>query len=187
MHNSDVTFSLENNENTIHQSASEPWTVTLVDTGENTQTGGRLKRVKSFLDNSPFCFTYGDGVSDVNIRNLIEFHKSHGKRATVTAVKPPGRYGSVLIENDVVRSFEEKPLGDGSWISGGFFVLDPSVLDTIEGDSMPWEQGPIQSLCESGQLIAKKHFGYWQSMDTLRDKNVLEALWGRGEAPWKVW
>mgnify|MGYP001062178361 CR=1 FL=1 len=188
LHNSDVTFDVASNEMHVHQTSSEPWKVTVVDTGEVTQTGGRLKRVRHYLENEEaFCFTYGDGVSNIHIGDLISFHKCHGKAATVSAVRPPGRYGSLLLDNDRVSAFEEKPLGDGSWISGGFFVLNPSVFDLISGDDTPWEQSPLRSLVSDKQLVARKHFGFWQSMDTVRDKNVLEELWLKGSAPWRLW
>ncbi|MCK5398350.1 MAG: glucose-1-phosphate cytidylyltransferase, partial [Thermoplasmata archaeon] len=165
----------------------EPWKVTLVDTGENTGTGGRLKRIRNYLEDDIFCFTYGDGLCDVNIRNLINFHKTQKTLATVTAVQPPGRFGSLNIEGEKVGNFVEKPLCDGGWINGGYFVLSPKVVDYIDGDITGWEGDPIQRLSMEGELSAFKHDGFWKPMDTLRDKNVLEDLWNRDEAPWKIW
>ncbi len=188
LHMSDVTFDIERNEMQVHQRYAEPWKVTLVDTGEQTMTGGRLKRVSSFLEHEDaFCFTYGDGVSDVNISKLVAFHKKHGKLATVTAVQPAGRYGALDLSGLYVRGFIEKPKGDGGWINGGFFVLSPRCLRYISGDTMPWESEPLAQLGREGELMAYQHTGFWQPMDTLRDKNHLEELWQRGEAPWKVW
>lgn len=188
LHMSDVTFDMTRNQMQIHENSAEPWRVTLVDTGEATQTGGRLKRVGRYLDGKRFCFTYGDGLSDVDIEALIAFHRGHGAPATVTAVRPPGRYGSlVLSEGDRVNSFVEKPLGDGGWINGGFFVLEPECLDYIDGDDCIWEQAPMIRLAQAGKLRAYKHGGFWRPMDTLRDKVLLDQLWASGEAPWKVW
>lgn len=187
LHNSDVTFDLKNNDMTVHQNFSESWKVTIVDTGEATQTGGRLKRVQKYLDNEPFCMTYGDGLSDVNVSALIESHLKSGKLATLTAVQPPGRFGQLKIEGDRVSDFIEKPEGDGAFINGGFFVLSPKVLDFIEGDSTIWEKDPLEKIARSGQLNAYKHFGFWRPMDTLRDKNALEEMWNSGKAPWKSW
>lgn len=188
LHTSDVTFDMSNNRMDVHQNYSEPWRVTLVDTGEETMTGGRLRRVARYLeDESAFCFTYGDGVCDLNIGELVDFHYSHGKLATVTAVQPPGRYGALQMEGSNVTGFSEKPRGDGGWINGGFFVLSPKVIPYIVGDAMPWEAEPLTQLAEQGQLEAFKHRGFWQPMDTLRDKNHLEHLWQSGEAPWKQW
>jgi len=189
LHTSDVTFHMKDNEMEIHQNNAEPWSVTLVDTGESTMTGGRLKRVKNHLkDEEAFCFTYGDGVGDIDITKLIAFHMSHGKKATLTATRPPGRYGALLLAaNDSVDHFEEKPQGDGSWINGGFFILHPSVIDLIENDSTTWEQEPLKGLAASNELHAFKHDGFWQPMDTLREKNMLNDLWEAGAAPWKVW
>lgn len=187
LHMSDVTFDMQKNSMEVHQRHVEPWRVTLVDTGDSTLTGGRLKRVKDHIGTEPFCFTYGDGVSDVDISALIAFHRAHGKKATVTAIKPPGRYGAINIEGASVSSFQEKPAGDGAWINGGFFVLDPSVLDLIEGDQTSWESTPLTQLAAQGELQAYQHEGFWQAMDTLRDKTVLEDLWAKGKAPWKVW
>jgi glucose-1-phosphate cytidylyltransferase len=188
LHTSDVTFDMRNNEMEVHQNYSEPWRVTLVDTGEETMTGGRLRRVGRFLkDDDAFCFTYGDGVSDLNISALIDFHKQHGKHATVTAVQPPGRYGALARDGDLVTGFVEKPRGDGGWINGGFFVLSPKVLPYISADSTTWEAEPLDQLASESQLVAFQHDGFWHPMDTLRDKNYLEQLWQSGEAPWKQW
>lgn len=187
LHMSDVTFDMTRNSMTVHHRYVEPWQVTLVDTGENTLTGGRLKRVRKHLGDEPFCFTYGDGVSDIDISALTAFHTSHGKLATVTAIQPPGRYGALGIEGDQVSSFQEKPAGDGAWINGGYFVLDPAVIDRIEGDQTSWESEPLIALAAEQQLMVHKHAGFWQAMDTLRDKNQLEALWAQGTPPWKVW
>lgn len=189
LHMSDVTFDIQNNNMHIHQNKSEPWTVSLVDTGEETMTGGRLKRVKDYLkDESEFCFTYGDGVSDVNIGKLIKHHKKHGKKATLTATRPQARFGALKIGADnMINKFEEKPEGDQSWINGGFFVLNPSVIDVIDGDFTSWENEPLSKLANDGQLSAYIHDGFWQPMDTLREKNKLNELWISGKAPWKVW
>ncbi len=188
LHTSDVTFDMRNNRMDVHQNYSEPWSVTLIDTGDETMTGGRLKRASQYLKDEPaFCFTYGDGVSDLNIRALIDFHHAHGHMATVTAVQPPGRYGALNCDGDQVLGFTEKPPGDGAWINGGFFVLSPEVLPYIEGDDMPWEAEPLNRLASEGQLHAFQHTGFWHPMDTLRDKNYLEQLWLSGEAPWKQW
>ena len=187
MHMSDVTFDMASNKMEVHRHMAEPWRVTLVDTGQDSMTGGRLKRVRSYLGDEPFCFTYGDGVSDVPIDELITFHRAQGRLATVTAIQPPGRYGALQIDGDSVSSFHEKPAGDGAWINGGFFVLDPKVIDYIDGDATSWESGPIDKIAEEGQLSAFKHAGFWQAMDTLRDKNHLEALWDGGNPPWKTW
>ncbi len=187
LHTSDVTFDMAKNAMEVHESATEPWRVTLVDTGEATQTGGRLLRVRSHLGDAPFCMTYGDGVADIDVRKLVEFHRSHGRRATLTAVQPPGRFGSVFIEGNNVVRFVEKPEGDGTWINGGFFVLEPSTLDLITDDETVWEREPLQRLAEMHQLAAYKHSGFWQPLDTLRDKRQLEALWRDGRAPWKRW
>lgn len=187
LHMSDVTFDIKNNEMKVHQKFAEPWTITLIDTGLNTMTGGRLKRVKEYVDNETFCFTYGDGLSDVNITDLVKFHKSKGKIATVTAVQPAGRFGSMEINDNQVEKFIEKPAGDGNWINGGFFVLEPTVFDYIEGDSTIWERGPLERLSNDEQLSAYKHKGFWHSLDTLRDKNSLEEMWLSNKAPWKVW
>ena len=187
LHMSDVTFDMQHNQMEVHQKYVEPWRVTLVDTGENTLTGGRLQRVKDYIGTEPFCFTYGDGVSDINIGALIDFHHRHGKKATVTAVQPPGRYGALNIDQSVVTSFQEKPDGDGAWINGGFFVLDPSVLDLINGDQTSWESTSLMKLASDNELHAYQHKGFWQAMDTLRDKNQLEELWANNNPPWKVW
>jgi len=187
LHMSDVTFDMVNNKMEVHQNSAEPWRVTLVDTGENTMTGGRLKRVKSYLDDDDFCFTYGDGVSNVDIKKLLEFHKEQGGLATLTATQPPGRFGALNMEQHKITSFEEKPQGDGGWINGGFFVLSPKVLDYIEGDATVWERHPMEQLAKEGNLSAFLHRGFWQPMDTLRDKNHLEELWNSGKAPWKIW
>ena len=188
LHMSDVTFDMSRNRMEVHQQKVEPWRVTLVDTGDDTKTGGRLKRVAEYLkDEEAFCLTYGDGLADVDITASIAFHKAHGKLATVTAVLPLGRFGSLTLDGETVSGFVEKPLGDGSWINGGFFVLSPKVIDTIAGDSTSWELEPMAKLAADDQLRAFVHPGYWQPMDTLREKNVLEELWSSGQAPWKVW
>jgi glucose-1-phosphate cytidylyltransferase len=188
LHMSDVTFSMKDNKMTVLQNKSEPWTVTLVDTGETSMTGGRLKAVSEYIkDEEAFCFTYGDGVSNVDISSLIEFHNSNGKEATLTAVRPPGRYGALNITNNIVTNFQEKPEGDGSWINGGYFVLSPKVLDRIKNNSTSWEAEPLQELAREGELASYEHGGFWQPMDTLREKNFLEELWTSGKAPWKIW
>ena len=188
LHMSDVTFNMIKNQMEVHQQKAEPWKVTLIDTGEGTQTGGRLKRVADYITNEEsFCFTYGDGVSDVDIRASIEFHQSHGKLATVTAVLPPGRYGALERVGDQVIGFVEKPRGDGGVINGGFFVLSPKVIDFIEGDQTSWENEPLTQLARQGQMMAFEHQGFWQAMDTLREKTHLEELWVSGKAPWKIW
>ena len=188
LHMSDVTFDMRSNEMLVHQKRAEPWRVTLVDTGDNSLTGGRLARVAEHVrDEQEFCFTYGDGVGDVDITATIEFHRSHGKEATLTATFPPGRFGALDIRDNQVHSFREKPKGDGAMINGGFFVLSPSVLRHIKGDDIMWEAEPLTALADSGQLMAYEHSGFWQPMDTLRDKQLLESLWQSGQAPWKVW
>jgi len=187
LHQSDVTFDMQDNSMKVHQNTAEPWKVTLVDTGEKTMTGGRLKRIAPYLDDEDFCFTYGDGVSNVDLARLIEFHKSQATLATVTAVQPPGRFGSLDVTGNKINAFEEKPQGDGSWVNGGYFVLSPKVLDYIENDSCTWEADPLQRLAAEGQLGAFHHDGFWQPMDTLRDKTHLEELWSSGKAPWKTW
>jgi glucose-1-phosphate cytidylyltransferase len=187
LHMSDVTFDMNRNEMEVHHRYVEPWRVTLVDTGETTLTGGRLRRVRDHVGGGPFCFTYGDGVSDVDISALIAFHKAHGKMATVTAITPPGRYGALNMQGTNVSSFQEKPAGDGAWINGGFFVLNSSVFDLIENDHTSWEGAPLEHLAAEGQLQAYQHHGFWQAMDTLRDKTHLEGLWTSGSAPWKTW
>jgi glucose-1-phosphate cytidylyltransferase len=185
---SDVTFNMAKNKMEVHNQNAEPWKVTLIDTGDNTQTAGRLKRVASYVkDENAFCFTYGDGLSDVNITAELAFHKQHGKWATITSVRPPGRYGALQIELDSVKNFTEKPRGDGGQINGGFFVLSPKCLDLIEGDETSWESNPLKQLALQGQLMAFEHKGFWQPMDTLREKNLLEELWKSDKAPWKVW
>jgi glucose-1-phosphate cytidylyltransferase len=186
LHQSDVTFDIANNKFEVHQNSSEPWRVTLVDTGEQTMTGGRLKRVARFLDGD-FCMTYGDGVSDVDIGRLIAFHRESATLATLTAVQPPGRFGALALSGRHITAFQEKPQGDGAWINGGYFVLSPKVLESIEGDATVWEREPMERLARDRQLTAFLHRGFWQPMDTLRDKNQLEALWLSGSAPWKVW
>ena len=187
LYSSDVTFDMNENKMQVHHSKSEPWRVTVVDTGEQTLTGGRLKRIQPYLDNEDFCFTYGDGVSDVNIGKVINFHKEHGKLASLVAVQPQGRYGALEIEADSVSKFQEKPIGDSAWVNGGFFVLNPKVLKLIDGDQSTWEKEPLETLSKEGQLKAYKHDGFWHAMDTLRDKTLLESLWQSGHAPWKVW
>ena len=189
LHLSDVTFQMKDNKMEVHQNNSEPWKVTLVDTGENTMTGGRLKRVKEYIKNEKaFCLTYGDGLSDIDISALIKFHQDHGKQATVTATRPPGRYGAIKFgQKDIVKNFHEKPDGDGSWINGGFFVLNPSVLDLIENDQIAWEAEPLNNLAKNNQLYAFKHEGFWHPLDTLREKILLNELWNKGNAPWKLW
>lgn len=187
LHMSDVTFDMKFNQMQIHDNKAEPWRVTLVDTGENTMTGGRLGRVKEYLRDEDFCLTYGDGVATVDVSKLIEFHREQGLLATVTAVQPSGRFGAMDIGGNQVLQFQEKPKGDGSWINGGFFVLSPKVFDYIDGDESIWEREPLERLAADSQLAAYKHDGFWQPMDTLRDKNQLEELWASGQAPWKVW
>ncbi len=187
LHTSDVTFDMRDNSMKVHQNASEPWTVTLIDTGEFTQTGGRLKRIAPYLDNEDFCFTYGDGVSDVNVTELVKLHRSQNTLATITAVQPAGRFGALDMRGNKVCHFEEKPQGDGTWVNGGYFVLSPEVMSYIEGDESTWEREPLQALAHAGELSAYKHHGFWQPMDTLRDNKYLEELWGNGNAPWKVW
>ena len=188
LHQSDVTFSMKENTMEVHEQRAEPWTVTLVDTGDNSMTGGRLGRVANYLKNEDaFCMTYGDGVSNVDITELLAFHKSHGKQATLTATYPPGRFGALNFEGNQITEFKEKPKGDGAMINGGFFVLSPKVLDRISGDDCTWEQDPLIGLATDGQLMAYKHEGFWQPMDTLRDKMYLEELWDADKAPWKTW
>ena len=188
LHMSDVTFDMANNHMQVHERHAEPWKVTLVDTGDDTLTGGRLKRVAPYVrDDDAFCFTYGDGVADDDVTRELAYHRQHGKWATVTAVQPPGRYGALELEGTKVTGFMEKPRGDGGLINGGFFVLSPQCLDLIEGDASSWEGGPLIELATRGHLMAFEHRGFWQPMDTLRDKNHLEELWDSGEAPWKIW
>ncbi len=189
LHSSDVTFDLRANKQEIHFQRSEPWKVTIVDTGTDTMTGGRLKRVARYLNGETFCFTYGDGLANINITELIEFHRSHGKAATLTSVQPPGRYGAIEISNNnIVQSFREKPTGDGAWINGGYFVLEPNAIEYItDGDITVWEKEPLEQLAADGQLCAYQHCDFWRPMDTLRDKLELEKLWDSGSAPWKSW
>lgn len=188
LHTSDITFDMGSNRMEIHRRHAEPWRVTVVDTGEDTMTGGRLKRVADYVaDDEAFCFTYGDGVADVNIAEAIRFHKGHGKLATVTAVQPPGRYGALQMQDDSVTGFAEKPRGDGGLINGGFFVLSPRCIERIAGDATSWEVEPLGGLATDGELKAYTHDGFWQPMDTLREKTLLETLWASGQAPWKVW
>lgn len=188
LHMSDVTFDMQKNTMVVHHQTADPWKVTLVDTGYETMTGGRLKRVAKYLDGEEiFCFTYGDGVSDINIRASIEFHRKQGVQATLTAVFPPGRFGSLVVENGLVARFQEKPKGDGGMVNGGFFVLSPKVFSLIDGDKTVWEREPLQSLAQMNQIAAYEHSGFWQPMDTLRDKNYLEELWSIGSPPWKTW
>ena len=188
LHMSDVTFNMHDNSIKIHNQKAEPWKITLIDTGDESQTGGRLKRVKAYLTNEdPFCFTYGDGVSDVDISASILFHKKHKKLVTVTAVQPPGRYGAIISEGNNVTGFYEKPKGDGGYINGGFFVLSPTAIDYIENDNTSWESEPLSKLAQEGQVQSFEHHGFWQPMDTLRDKNLLESLWMNNNAKWKIW
>ncbi len=187
LHMSDVTFDMKQNIMEVHKKSAEPWKVTLVDTGIDTMTGGRLKRIKKYVDNETFCFTYGDGLSDLSIKDLIDLHNTQKTLSTVTAVQPPGRFGALNIEKNKITSFEEKPLGDGSWINGGYFVLEPDIFDYIENDQTIWEREPIEKLAKDSQLSVHKHNGYWNAVDTLRDKNHMEDLWNSKQAPWKVW
>jgi glucose-1-phosphate cytidylyltransferase len=187
LHMSDVTFDLARNAVEVHRKFAEPWRVTLVSTGESTQTGGRLARIREYLGSDTFCMTYGDGVADIDIKALVAFHTSHGRLATVTAVQPPGRFGSLEIKDQSVAGIKEKPLGDGAWVNGGFFVLSPAALDTIEGDHTLWETTPLERLTAAGQLGAFRHTGFWHPMDTLRDRGYLEELWLSDRAPWKLW
>jgi glucose-1-phosphate cytidylyltransferase len=187
LHQSDVTFDLGTNSITLHDGQAEPWKVTVVDTGDETMTGGRLKRVAPYLGNETFCMTYGDGLGDIDITALIAFHREHGKAATLTATQPPGRFGRLGVDGDRVARFEEKPRGDGGWINGGFFVLEPAVFNYIDGDSTVWERTPLTRLAEQHELIMFRHPGFWLPMDTMRDKQELERLWAVGRAPWRVW
>ncbi len=187
LHMGDVTFDMKDNRMEVHQSGAEPWKVTLIDTGPATMTGGRLKRVLQYVDGDEFCFTYGDGVADIDLPALIEFHRGQDRLATVTAVQPSGRFGALDIEGDSIRRYEEKPKGDGGWINGGFFVLSPKVGEYIEDDSTVWEQQPLQRLAEEDQLSAYRHQGFWHAVDTVRDKRHLQELWDSGSAPWKLW
>ncbi len=185
---SDLTVNLRNNDLEIHRSSSEPWKVTLIDTGENTMTGGRIKRIQPYVGNETFMLTYGDGLADIDLRMLLEFHRSHGKTVTLTAVKPPGRFGLLNLEGqDRVRTFTEKPAGDGGYMNGGFFVCEPKVFDYLAGDATIWERDPLERLAKDGELMAYKHDSFWAALDTLRDKNQLESLWNSGKAPWRVW
>ena len=187
LHMSDVTFDMQDNRMEVHQRSAEPWRVTLVDTGEATATGGRLLRVKRYIGDETFCFTYGDGLSNVDVGALIRFHREMGTLATITAVQPPGRFGALDVERNRITGFREKPEGDGGWINGGFFVLSPKALDYVAGDATVWERDPLEKLAQERQLSAFRHAGFWQPMDTLRDKTMLENLWATGKAPWKVW
>jgi glucose-1-phosphate cytidylyltransferase len=188
LHMTDVTIDMTQNEIEVHHKRAEPWKITLVDTGHDTMTGGRLRRIRDYVaDDDSFCLTYGDGVADIDITKLIAFHKKHGKRATVTAVQPPARFGALGFEGDKVVSFEEKPKGDGLWINGGFFVLNQEIFSYLEDDQTVWERAPLKGLATDGQLMAYKHHGFWAAMDTLRDKMNLEELWAGGKAPWKSW
>lgn len=187
LHMSDVTIDLKNNQIEVHNVKAEPWKVTLVDTGLNTMTGGRIKRVEDYIGNETFMLTYGDGIGNINIRDLLEFHKTHGKYATLTGVQPSGRFGALDLEETQVKAFKEKPKGDGAWINGGFFVLEPQIFEYIEGDETIWERDPLENLAKDRQLMAYKHTGFWKPMDTLRDKRELESLWQSENPPWKVW
>jgi glucose-1-phosphate cytidylyltransferase len=187
LHMSDVTVDVGHGAIDVHRRLAEPWKVTLIDTGDLTATGGRLKRIRDYIGQSTFCMTYGDGVGNVDIGRLLEFHKTQGRLATITATQAPGRFGALALEGDVVREFREKPLGDGAWVNGGFFVLEPEVLDYVEGDETAWEREPLERLAREGQLTAFRHEGFWQPVDTLRDKKFLDDLWETGTAPWKIW
>ena len=187
LHMSDVTFDMAQNKMEVHQASAEPWRVTLIDTGEGTMTGGRIRRVRRYLGDADFCLTYGDGVSDVDIGALIEYHRLHGRLATITAVQPPGRFGALDLDGAEVRKFQEKPDGDGGWINGGFFVLSTKAIDYVAGDGTVWEREPLHALARDGHMRAFRHSGFWKAMDTLRDKQHLEELWASGRAPWKVW
>lgn len=187
LHMSDVTFDMRTNKTVVHHASAEPWSVTLVDTGDHSMTGGRLRRVRAYLGNEDFFFTYGDGLADIDLTALVKAHRDGGRKATVTAVLPPGRYGALRLQGEAVTSFEEKPPGETGWINGGFFVLSPTVLDYIEDDMTTWEQEPLKQLARERQITAYFHSGFWQPMDTLREKNLLESLWTSGDAPWKRW
>ena len=187
LHTSDITIDMKNNELEVHQKHTEPWKVTMIDTGLNTMTGGRLKKIQKYVENETFCFTYGDGLSDINITNLLKFHKTNKTFATTTAVQPPGRYGALKLKNNKVDKFTEKPLGDGSLVNGGYFVLEPEVFDYIKGNNTVWEKEPLENLATENQLSAFVHKGFWHALDTLRDKNNLEELWNSKNTPWKVW
>ena len=187
LHTSDITIDMKNNELEVHQKHTEPWKVTMIDTGLNTMTGGRLKKIQKYVENETFCFTYGDGLSDINITNLLKFHKTNKTFATTTAVQPPGRYGALKLKNNKVDKFTEKPLGDGSLVNGGYFVLEPEVFDYVKGNNTIWEKEPLENLATENQLSAFIHKGFWHALDTLRDKNNLEELWNSKNTPWKVW
>lgn len=187
LHTSNVTFDMQKNVMEVHERFAEPWRVTLVDTGDNSMTGGRLKRIVDYLGDEDFCLTYGDGVGNINLEKLISFHKNHGKLATVTAVQPPGRFGSIKLDGNRIDSFLEKPQGDGSYINGGFFVLSPKVISYIDSDETIWERGPMEGLARDKQMMAYSHDDFWQPMDTVRDRNYLEDLWQKGKAPWRIW
>jgi len=187
MHMSDVTFDMTTGQAIVHRAYAEPWKITVIDTGAETMTGGRLRRVREHIGNAPFCMTYGDGLADIDIGALITFHLAHGAEATVTRVLPPGRFGALELENSLVTGFQEKPMGDGGWINGGFFVLSPTVIGRVEDDATIWEREPLEGLARDRQLHAYPHKGFWQPMDTLRDKRQLEELWNKGQAPWKLW
>jgi glucose-1-phosphate cytidylyltransferase len=187
LHMSDVTFDFANNKVDVHENSAEPWSVTLIDTGDYTMTGGRLKKIRPYLNDQDFCFTYGDGVSDLNIKESIAYHKKQDTLATMTVVQPPGRFGSVKLKDNKPIGFEEKPQGDGGWVNAGFFILSPKTIDYIDGDQCSWEEAPLQNLAKEGNLSAYFHKGFWQAMDTVREKKHLEDLWNKGNAPWKVW
>ena len=187
LHMSDVTFDMKQNTMDVHKKSAEPWKVTLVDTGLDTMTGGRLKRVQKYVENETFCFTYGDGLSDISVKNLIDHHNKQKTLSTVTAVQPPGRFGALNIEKNMIISFEEKPSGDGSWINGGYFVLEPGIFDYVENDQTVWERQPLETLAKDSQLSVYRHNGYWNAVDTLRDKNRMQDLWDNKQAPWKIW
>ena len=187
LHTSDITIDMKNNDLEVHQKHTEPWKVTMIDTGLNTMTGGRLKKIQKYVENETFCFTYGDGLSDINITNLLKFHKTNKTFATTTAVQPPGRYGALKLKNNKVDKFTEKPLGDGSLVNGGYFVLEPEVFDYVKGNNTVWEKEPLENLATENQLSAFIHKGFWHALDTLRDKNNLEELWNSKNTPWKVW
>ncbi|MGD9638576.1 MAG: glucose-1-phosphate cytidylyltransferase [Alphaproteobacteria bacterium] len=187
LHMSNITFDMKNNKMEIHQQKAEPWRITLIDTGEETMTGGRIKRIKEYVNNDTFCLTYGDGVSDINIGDLIKHHKDNNRLATLTAIQPPGRFGALSLDGSKILKFQEKPAGDGAWINGGFFVLEPKIFDYIQDDKTVWENEPLQNLANDGELTAYFHKGFWQAMDTLRDKRQLEEYWSNAKAPWKVW
>ena len=187
LHMSDVTFDMKNNKMEVNQKFAESWKVTLVDTGLNTMTGGRLKKIQKYLDNETFCFTYGDGLADIDLKKLINFHKKNNSFATLTAVQPPGKYGALNLKKNKVTKFEEKPAGDGSWINGGFFVLEPEIFNYLKNDSTVWEKEPLEKMAKQNKVTAYKHSGFWQALDTLRDKNHLQSLWDSNKAPWKIW